>query len=111
MTTCRSTGCVVSIDAGPAVGYRLAPALALRREDFGGIAYSYKTRRLRVVRSAVAVEVALRLDAGSCIADICDWLAARHPGHEGGRIVAGAIERLMEAGILVPVNTRIAAEP
>ncbi len=104
--TCRSTACAVSTDHGPADGYHLAPSLALRREAFGGIAYSYATRRLRLIRSPFAVEVALRLDAGASVADVSDWIAAGDPGRrpEGVRRAASAIEQLVAAGILVPAG-------
>ena len=45
------------MDATAGQAYRLGPSIALRREPFGAIAYSYETRRLQLVRSRLAVEV------------------------------------------------------
>jgi len=73
------------------VGYRLAPGMALRREPFGGIAYSYSDRRLQTIRSARAVEVALRLDAG----ETAEGIAA-----DLGGDVQPLIDRLVQAGVL-----------
>lgn len=71
--------------------YRLAPGLALRREPFGGIAYSYDTRSLRTIRSVRAVDVALRLDAGETPEGIAADL---------GGDVQPLIDRLVQAGVL-----------
>lgn len=73
------------------MGYRLAPGMALRREAFGGIAYSYADRRLQTIRSPRAVEVALRLDAG----ESADAIAA-----DVGGDVQPIIDRLVAAGVL-----------
>ncbi len=111
--TCRSTACAVSTDHGPADGYRLAPSLALRREAFGGIAYSYATRRLRLIWSPLGVEVALLLNEGASVADVSDWLAAGDTGRgpQGARLLASAIEQLVAAGILVPAEGPAPAAP
>jgi putative mycofactocin binding protein MftB len=73
------------------VNYRLAPGMALRREPFGGIAYSYADRRLQTIRSVQAVEVALRLDAGETREAVAADL---------GTSVDHIVERLVRAGVL-----------
>lgn len=61
------------IERGPG----LAPGIALRREAFGGLAYSYDTRRLQLIRSPEAVELALRLDAGASLEELAREAVAR----------------------------------
>jgi len=56
----------------------LAPGIALRREPFGGIAYSYGTRRLQLIRSPEAVDVALRLDGGATLDQLAAEAVAAH---------------------------------
>lgn len=89
---------------GPA--YRLGPSIALRREPFGAIAYSYETRRLQLVRSRLAVEVAVRLDAGETVTEVVAWLARGDEQRRGqaSALVAAAIEGLVTSGVLVAVR-------
>lgn len=90
--------------------YRLGPSIALRREPFGAIAYSYETRRLQMVRSRLAVEVAVRLDEGESVTDVVAWLARGDEQRRGPAEtqVAAAIDGLVAAGVLVavPANGR-----
>lgn len=93
------------MDATSGPAYRLGPSIALRREPFGAIAYSYETRRLQLVRSRLAVEVAVRLDAGESVTEVVAWLARgdelrREPAQTR---VAAAIESLVATGVLVAV--------
>lgn len=86
--------------------YRLGPSIALRREPFGAIAYSYETRRLQMVRSRLAVEVAIRLNAGESVTEVVAWLARGDELRRGPaqtRVVA-TIEGLVATGILVAVS-------
>jgi len=82
---------------------RLAPGIALRREPFGGIAYSYRSRRLQMIRSPEAVELALRLDEGATLAQLA--LEAVSAGRdEDSASAEGRLQRLalalLDRGIL-----------
>ena len=83
--------------------YRLDPSTSLRREPFGGIAYSYATCRLQVIQSRLAVEVATRLDAGATVSEVVAWLARGDASRRAAatRQVATAIEGLVTSGVLV----------
>ena len=86
--------------------YRLGPSTALRREPFGAIAYSYATRRLQVIQSRLAVEVAVRLDAGATVSEVVEWLARSDDSRLAAatRQVATAIDGLVASGVLVQAS-------
>ncbi len=69
------TGPTVERDAEP-VDQRamLNPGTTVRREPFGGLVYSFQTRRLRVVRSRPAIEVLIRAGAGESLDEVGAWL-------------------------------------
>lgn len=82
---------------------RLADGMSLRREPFGGIAYSHRTRDLYMIRSPEAVDVALRLDAGATLDQLASESVAA--GRDRSRRVARLrldrlVTSLRERGIL-----------
>lgn len=82
---------------------RLVPGISVRREQFGGLIYSFHTRRLRVVRSRAAIEVALHLSTGGSVEETAAWLVAQGfaKSHAGARtFVISAIERFEELGVM-----------
>ena len=95
------------MDATTGPAYRLGPSIALRREPFGAIAYSYETRRMQLIRSRLAVEVAVRLNAGESETELVAWLAGGDEQRRGpaSALVATAIEGLVTSGVLVAVRS------
>ena len=75
----------------------------MRREKFGGAAYSQITRRLQVIESGLAFEVAARLDRGETVEGIAAWLARGDSAIQAAaeRQVAAALDSLLASGILV----------
>ena len=51
--------------------WRIAPQVAIRPEQFGGLAYHYGTRRLSFLKSRGLLEVVQRLDGCSNAWDAC----------------------------------------
>ena len=108
---CLSTACAVSIDSSgagvdPATWLGLAPGISLRREWFGGLAYCHRTRRLQVIQSKLALQVADRLKSGGTVREVVAWL---NGGDDRGRAAAErqvllAVERLIAVGVLVQVG-------
>jgi putative mycofactocin binding protein MftB len=93
----------MSGDRGPLDGPRLSDGVSLRRESFGGIAYSFGTRRLQIVHSTYAVDVALAIERGDSPERIA--LRAVAEGKQSDlaasrRHVARMIERLTLEGLL-----------
>ena len=76
------------MDAKTGRAYRLGPSIALRREPFGAIAYSYGTRRLQTSRSRLARAVPYAI-------------GPRRPG-DAGRIVTSAARAEAELGWTEP---------
>jgi putative mycofactocin binding protein MftB len=105
---CVLTACAGSIrtDSGVGSRYRLTPGTSLRREAFGGISYSHATRRLRLVHSTLAVDIALMLDDGNTLDSlILDSTAIRSPsGSISEREIRLAVGALVTAGILVDLG-------
>ena len=90
----------------PATRLRLAPGVSLRRERFGGLAYFHRTRRLRVIQSKLALEVADRLNRGGTVREVVTWLDGGEEGRRAAaeRQVLVAVEQLIAAGVLVQVE-------
>jgi putative mycofactocin binding protein MftB len=74
---------VGAVPTGPAVERSAEPVdqratlnsgTTVRREPFGGLVYSFETRRLRVVRSRPAIEVLIRAGAGESLDAVGAWL-------------------------------------
>jgi putative mycofactocin binding protein MftB len=99
-----STKSLAGLSAG--ARYRLAPATSLRREQFGGLAYSHLTRRLQIIESRLAVEVAVRLDRGATVADLVAWLARGEAARQAAAElqVAAAVRELVSGGVLVEAS-------
>jgi putative mycofactocin binding protein MftB len=53
----------------PGLGYRLNPALALRPEPFGALAYHFGTRRLSFLKAPDLVELVRGLGSHRCVSD------------------------------------------
>jgi putative mycofactocin binding protein MftB len=91
-------------DAGPTDRHAiLSPGTTVRREPFGGLVYSFHTRRLRVVRSRSAVEVVIRVDAGEPPEDIAAWLVKAGyvaDVERAHRFIDSTIERFQTMGVM-----------
>lgn len=81
----------------------LSPGTTVRREPFGGLVYSFHTRRLRVVRSRPAIEVVIRVGAGERLEDVAAWLVVQ--GYVGDperarHFIDSTIERFQTMGVM-----------
>ena len=88
------------------VRYRLAKGTALRREAFGGIAYSHVTRRLSLIYSVLAVDVALLLDEGSPLDEVIRYVAAI----PGGAVITSELEIRRAVGCLAASGILVALD-
>ncbi|MCC8245602.1 mycofactocin biosynthesis chaperone MftB [Saccharothrix luteola] len=79
--------------------YRCSPALALRPEPFGALAYHFGTRRLSFLKSTKLVEVVRSLEHHPSAAAA---LVAAEVGPEEHRTYLAALARLAEAGTIEP---------
>jgi hypothetical protein len=59
-----------------------------------------------VIRSSLAVEVALRLERRQSVADVVDWLVASEGKSRTAatRSATTAIDRLVAVGVLIPAD-------
>jgi putative mycofactocin binding protein MftB len=85
----------------PARGYRLNPAVALRPEPFGALAYHFGTRRLSFLKAPELVELVRDLGCHSCVSDA---VAALPDGRRG--IYLRALAALAAADVIVPQRDR-----
>ena len=81
----------------------LNPGTTVRREPFGGLVYSFDTRRLRVVRSRPAIEIVIRIGAGDRVEDVAAWLV--EAGYvadpdRARRFIDSTIERFQTMGVM-----------
>jgi putative mycofactocin binding protein MftB len=75
---------------------RLHPAVALRDESFGALAYHYDNRRLVFLKSKALVELVVDLEHHGCARTAA---AAHVEPHEVDAYVA-ALARLYDAGVI-----------
>lgn len=91
-------------DAGPTDRHAiLSPGTTVRREPFGGLVYSFHTRRLRVVRSRPAIEVVIRVGAGERLEDVAAWLVEAGYAADldrARRFIDSTIERFQTMGVM-----------
>ena len=80
----------------PDAAYEKHPRVAIRHEDFGGLAYHYDHRRLVFLRSAALVDVVESLAEFPTAAAA---LAARAPGTQM-RACTAALPRLLAADVI-----------
>jgi mycofactocin biosynthesis protein MftB len=80
----------------PELAYEKHPRVAIRHEEFGGLAYHYGTRRLVFLKSPALVDVVEKLAA---FATAGDALAACVPAAQE-RACAAALPRLLAAGVI-----------
>ncbi|WP_447002609.1 mycofactocin biosynthesis chaperone MftB [Saccharothrix isguenensis] len=85
------------MDFHPERPYRCAPALALRPEPFGALAYHFGTRRLSFLKSVKLVEVVRALESQPTATAALE--VACVPPNEYGTYLA-ALARLAEAGTI-----------
>jgi putative mycofactocin binding protein MftB len=81
----------------------LSPGTTVRREPFGGLVYSFHTRRLRVVRSRPAIEVVIRIGAGESLEDASAWLVEAGYAADldrARRFVNSTVERFLTLGVM-----------
>jgi mycofactocin biosynthesis protein MftB len=80
----------------PDAAYEKHPRVAIRREDFGGLAYHYGRRRLVLLKSAALVDVVESLAEFPTAAAA---LAARVPAAQV-RACSAALPRLLAADVI-----------
>jgi mycofactocin biosynthesis protein MftB len=83
-------------DFRPDAAYEKHPRVAIRREDFGGLAYHYGHRRLVLLKSAALVDVVESLAEFPTAAAA---LAARVPAAQV-RACSAALPRLLAADVI-----------
>jgi mycofactocin biosynthesis protein MftB len=76
------------------LGYEKHPQVAIRHEEFGGLAYHYGNRRLVFLKSPALVDV---VEALAEFATAAEALAARAPGDAA---CAAALPALLTSGII-----------
>ncbi len=80
----------------PDAAYEKHPRVAIRHEDFGGLAYHYGNRRLVFLKSAALVDV---VEALAEFPTAADALAARVPAGQAPACAA-ALPRLLAADVI-----------
>ena len=80
----------------PGTAYEKHPRVAIRREQFGGLAYHYDHRRLVFLKSAALVDV---VESLAEFPDAAAALAARVPAQQA-RACSAALSRLLAAGVI-----------
>jgi len=85
----------------PGLGYRLNPAVALRPEPFGALAYHFGNRRLSFLKAPGLVELVRGLGSHRCVSDA---LAAVPDGRRGAYL--RALASLAAADMIVPQQAR-----
>jgi len=81
----------------PARGYRLNPAVALRPEPFGALAYHFGNRRLSFLKAPELVDLVRGLGSHHCVSDA---LAAVPDGRRDAYL--RALASLAAADMIVP---------
>ena len=81
----------------PARGYRLNPAVALRPEPFGALAYHFGNRRLSFLKAPELVELVRGLGSHRCVSEA---LAAVPDGRRDAYL--RALASLAAADMIVP---------
>jgi putative mycofactocin binding protein MftB len=81
----------------PSLAYELDPAVALRREPFGALAYHYGNRRLNFLRSSDLVAVVEALSAHTSATGAMD---AAGIGDERRPAFVGALESLLQSEVI-----------
>ena len=101
-----STGCAESTEGpfaiAPVQYYRFRDGLRLRRESFGGIAYSYDSRRLSFIYSRLAVEVAFVLAEGLSLEEVTGRFGVSRGGQTIADEIQRAVDQLVGSGVLEP---------
>lgn len=89
------------------LAYEKHPRVAIRPEEFGGLAYHYESRRLVFLKSPALVDVVESLGSFPSAADA---LAAR-AGAAQAPALAAALPRLLAAGVIRRRGQEADAEP
>jgi len=82
----------------PDLGYEKHPQVAIRHEEFGGLAYHYGNRRLVFLKSRALVDV---VEALAEFPTAADAVSARASGDEQAACAA-ALPALLISGIIRP---------
>lgn len=105
----------MSIEPGPAPGptpgrawrdgrWAPSPAVRLRREGFGGLAYRYRDRRLFFIHAPDVVELVLALDGERPVGELLDQTfqrrRGRRPRPEEQETVARGLDRLLALDVV-----------
>jgi mycofactocin biosynthesis protein MftB len=83
------------------LGYEKHPRVAIRHEEFGGLAYHYETRRLLFLKSRALVDVVESLAAHPTADDaLADCVSAGRISAEQAPACAAALPRLLAADVI-----------
>jgi putative mycofactocin binding protein MftB len=83
------------------LAYEKHPRVAIRHEEFGGLAYHYDTRRLLFLKSRALVDVVEALAAfPSADQALAACVSAGRVGAEQARACAAALPRLLAADVI-----------
>jgi putative mycofactocin binding protein MftB len=80
----------------PELPLRLHPAVALRDESFGALAYHYDNRRLVFLKSKALVELVVDLEHHEC----ARAAVSAHVEHDEVETYVAALGRLYDSGVI-----------
>jgi mycofactocin biosynthesis protein MftB len=89
----------LALEFDPEQPWRLSPAVALRDESFGALAYDFATRRLSFLKSRLLVDVVRALES---VPDVGSALTAAGVPEGDRATYLRALDGLARSGMLTP---------